>query len=135
MNALWSFTLKSHVKRSDMYRFQEHISKCQCSFEKNRICVVQTVTKRSDTGTQRPKKSDLGHFMLRTEHSFSILWVNYLAAHRPTSEYQCFQASTQCRIRFVRTETPDRSVSGAVFHHISVNEHCIHNEKNDSNTH
>ncbi len=46
-----------------------HIKVAWAWFEKNRMCAVQTVIRKSDMGHIWPKKSDLGHFSLRCELS------------------------------------------------------------------
>ncbi len=46
-----------------------HMKVAWAWFEKNRICAVQTVIRKSDMGHIWAKKSDLGHFSLQCELS------------------------------------------------------------------
>ncbi len=43
-----------------------HMKVAWASFEKNRICAVQTVIRKSDMGHIWAKKLDLGHFSLQS---------------------------------------------------------------------
>ena len=74
IHVTWPFRLKSHFKRSDTYRIWTTYPSGLGRIWKDRICVVQTVMKRSDTGRIGAKKSELGNFSLHCERSPS--WLN-----------------------------------------------------------